>query len=303
MDVKLVLPDEALPGRFRSPDEVAAGLRLAAAAYWYGRGEVSQGNSARIAGMSPVEFIDALAREGVDAFHGDLAERDEELERARAAHRAQLAAEQPEKSQGRRGSRWLRFSVLSLMGIVALFGLWLGAVVHLQARQRKAIACIRRLDGDFASEIHGPEWLRRWLGKNYDEYFEHIIDVMILDSATEADLTSLSCLTDLEDLILESEKLTDEAMVHLESFTKLRNLHLGASRLSDRTLSHLGRMTQLRSITLLNGRYSELALKQLRSLPNLRKLTLPFDPSYDDAFCKRLQDAMPGVRIAKMSLM
>lgn len=52
----------------RSPSEFGRELRLTAAIFWYQRGDVSQEKGAEIAGLDRVDFIQALARFGVDAI-------------------------------------------------------------------------------------------------------------------------------------------------------------------------------------------------------------------------------------------
>lgn len=58
----------------KAPQEVAAEMRLAAAILWYAQGAVSQGRAAEIAGVSRVEFVDALAECGVPASQETLDE-------------------------------------------------------------------------------------------------------------------------------------------------------------------------------------------------------------------------------------
>ena len=66
--VTLDLPSAVFSALRRSPEEFAREMRLAAAIYWYSRGEVSQGKAAEIAGMGRVDFLDELSRRKVDAF-------------------------------------------------------------------------------------------------------------------------------------------------------------------------------------------------------------------------------------------
>jgi predicted HTH domain antitoxin len=47
-------------------------LRLAAAIYWYQRGEISQEKASNIAGLDRIDFLMALSREQVDAFIVDF---------------------------------------------------------------------------------------------------------------------------------------------------------------------------------------------------------------------------------------
>ncbi len=57
-----------------SPDETAQELRVIAAMYWYCAGTVSQEKSAQIAGMDRPDFIRALAKYGLPAFHVSIDE-------------------------------------------------------------------------------------------------------------------------------------------------------------------------------------------------------------------------------------
>jgi predicted HTH domain antitoxin len=87
------VPDISFAGRHLSPEEFLKEMRLAAAIYWYSRGEISHEIGAAIAGLDRTDFIDALARERVEAFHVDIDELKEEVERGLQAHRERLAAD------------------------------------------------------------------------------------------------------------------------------------------------------------------------------------------------------------------
>jgi predicted HTH domain antitoxin len=79
--ITLQLPTEVFSALRRSPEEFASEMRLAAAIYWYLRGELSQGKAAEVAGMARVAFIDELARRKADAFVVDMGDLKKELER------------------------------------------------------------------------------------------------------------------------------------------------------------------------------------------------------------------------------
>jgi len=79
--VTLELPEEVFSALRRSPEEFVRELRLAAAIYWYARGEVSQEKASQIAGLDRTDFLLALAREGVDAFVVDIDDLKRELAR------------------------------------------------------------------------------------------------------------------------------------------------------------------------------------------------------------------------------
>ena len=70
-----------------SDEEFARGLRLAAAIFWYDKGLISQGKGAEIAGLTRVEFIDALGQAKVSAIQTSVEEFKEEKKRAVNARR------------------------------------------------------------------------------------------------------------------------------------------------------------------------------------------------------------------------
>jgi len=68
------MPDEVYTALRRSPAEVQKEVRLAAAIRWYSQGIISQERAAGIAGLDRTDFLMALGREKVDAFHVDFDE-------------------------------------------------------------------------------------------------------------------------------------------------------------------------------------------------------------------------------------
>jgi len=80
------VPDEAIRAACSTPDRFAADLRLAAAAFWYGRVEISQERAAQIAGLNRGDFLLALAERKIDSVVIDFDDLDRELARDRATH-------------------------------------------------------------------------------------------------------------------------------------------------------------------------------------------------------------------------
>ena len=78
-EVTVNIPDEFLENR----DTVAFAQRmqLAAAIYWYARGEVSMGKAAEFAGLNRPEFLDILAHEKIDVFQVDFDDLAREINR------------------------------------------------------------------------------------------------------------------------------------------------------------------------------------------------------------------------------
>lgn len=79
--VNLDLPEEVFSARRLTPDDFVRDMRLAAAIYWYQKGEVSQEKAAQIAGLNRRDFLAALAREQVDVFAVDIDDLQRELNR------------------------------------------------------------------------------------------------------------------------------------------------------------------------------------------------------------------------------
>jgi len=94
--VTIELPEGAFSGLGDTPEAFVRELRLAAAIFWYSRGEISQGKGAQIAGLSRREFIQALSRAHVDAIQINDEELKDEVERDLQARRERLAADLPD---------------------------------------------------------------------------------------------------------------------------------------------------------------------------------------------------------------
>ncbi|BAY89147.1 MULTISPECIES: UPF0175 family protein [unclassified Tolypothrix] len=79
--VNLDLPEEVFSARRLTPNDFVRDMRLAAAIYWYQKGEISQEKAAQIAGLNRRDFLAALAREQVDVFTVDFDDLQQELNR------------------------------------------------------------------------------------------------------------------------------------------------------------------------------------------------------------------------------
>ena len=94
--VTIDVPAETFSGRGETPEAFVREMRLAAAIFWYSRGEISQGKGAEIAGLSRRQFIEALGRAEVDAIQITEDELKEEVERDLQARRERLASDFPD---------------------------------------------------------------------------------------------------------------------------------------------------------------------------------------------------------------
>jgi len=71
-EITMTIPDEALANLAATPDEASAELRMLAAVKLFELKKLSSGASARLVGISRVEFIQRLGDYGVAYF--DMAE-------------------------------------------------------------------------------------------------------------------------------------------------------------------------------------------------------------------------------------
>lgn len=66
--IRLEMPEGAFSALHKSPDEFGKEMRLVAAVKWYELAAISQEKAAEIAGLSRVDFMDALGRLRVSPF-------------------------------------------------------------------------------------------------------------------------------------------------------------------------------------------------------------------------------------------
>jgi predicted HTH domain antitoxin len=93
--ITIELPQEALAPIAETPEAFGREMRLAAAIEWYREERISQGQGAEIAGLSRIDFLDALFQAKVPACQVTVDELMEEVDRASAAYREFLAPSAP----------------------------------------------------------------------------------------------------------------------------------------------------------------------------------------------------------------
>ena len=79
IQIAFSLDEGTLSSLHQDPATFTRELRIAAAVKWYELHRVSQGRAAEVAGLSRVEFIDALGRYGVSPFQETMADLSEAL--------------------------------------------------------------------------------------------------------------------------------------------------------------------------------------------------------------------------------
>jgi hypothetical protein len=73
------LPDELVAALPCNPEDATQAVRLAAALYWCGRGELSVGWGAMLAGLTYAGFMEAAAQQKCQLFPLDIDELDREI--------------------------------------------------------------------------------------------------------------------------------------------------------------------------------------------------------------------------------
>lgn len=68
VQVTIELPEDVFSALRQEPERFVREMRLAAAVKWYETQQLSQSKAAEIAGISRVEFLEALYRYGVTPF-------------------------------------------------------------------------------------------------------------------------------------------------------------------------------------------------------------------------------------------
>jgi hypothetical protein len=172
----------------------------------------------------------------------------------------------------RRERRWFQLGLGTLLGLVTLTAVWLGALVNRAERQRRAVAEVQHLGGEVAYSDGGvswsPEWLRAWAR---EDYFQTVtaVSLMNVTQVTDADLTHLEGLTGLQRLWLHDTQVSDAGLEHLKGLNAIQELDLSNTRVSDVGLKHLKGMSSLQRLWLINTHVSDVGVAELRAaLPN-----------------------------------
>ena len=224
---------------------------------------------------------------------------------------AYMTRTKPQKTVGRPGRRWCRYSLRALLLLVLLvsIGMSLFATRMRRAtRQRDAVAAIEK-SGGWVYYYHqfdppdyscfsfprppppGPLWLRNLLG---DDFFTSVVEAYVesdtdlkylkqLDQlkrlgcapeVTEAGLAHLKELRQLRHLDLSERRVTGATFEHIVALAELEELHLGLTDTGDAELERLETMTRLRWLGLGGTKITDAGLRHLEGLTRLEHLTL-----------------------------
>ncbi len=122
------------------------------------------------------------------------------------------------------------------------------------------------------------------------------LDVISKQPITDAGLSHLKHLSNLNYLSLTSTGVTGRGMIHLARLENLETLELSFTRVDDAGLSHLKALKKLRKLELRYTDITDAGLVYLEGLENLRELDIR-STKVTDAALARLRRARPGLKL------
>jgi len=171
---------------------------------------------------------------------------------------------------------FFRYSLRSLMLAVTVFCIWMGITAKRARDQREAVSILERdgsvfyehqLPRNSPSNPPGPEWFRQLIG---DDYFFIVHSVVLRGPAIKnRRLAAIKRLTDVKNLALRIDQVTDSDLANLKGQINLESLSLNGKWITDAGLEHLHELANLRTLELGTTRISDEAVEKLRqALPN-----------------------------------
>jgi hypothetical protein len=191
--------------------------------------------------------------------------------------------------------RWFRFSLRSLLLLVALIAVPLAWKVNQVRNQRIVVAEVQRLHGRVyydhqvtrsrfgfgpsLGQSPGPAWLTRFLG---DDFFADVVGVAVFYGATDQTIAQIATLPHIERLVVHSDQVTDAGLEHLAAQSKLTSLHLTSSKVTRRGLAHLAGLKALTELSIGLRNLGDSQLESVVVLKQLESLDLSGMPAITD---------------------
>jgi hypothetical protein len=179
--------------------------------------------------------------------------------------------------------RWLQYSLRTLMVLMLVFGCglgWLVSKIKLVREQTEAVKAIGELGGRVEYEPASGGMARTavtWVGKLLREDWSMDVRAVFYfgsTQVTDAGLSHLRGLTQLQELHLGSTRVTDVGLEHVQGLTQLKKLSLNSTPVTDAGLEHLRGLTQLQCLWLDSTQITDAGLSHLRGLTQLNLLSL-----------------------------
>ena len=197
----------------------------------------------------------------------------------------------------------IRFSLRGLLLAVLVLGCGLGWFVSelRQAKQRgEAVANIRNARGHatYDYQVHPeadwmvPRMLRAWIG----EGFLSDVEKVSIHNSRDRDLESVRCLKRVNDLRLNSRYVTDAGLSCLDELENLERLDLWCNQVTDDGLRHIRGLRKLSVLDLYGTQITDAGLLDLRCLTSLRVLKVR-DTQVTSAGVARLRVVLPNCEV------
>lgn len=192
--------------------------------------------------------------------------------------------------------RWFRISLgrlLVLLGVMVALVAWLGEHVIRTQTERPIVAQIEAAGGaafydyqlvsefvDTTRPPNGPSAIRAILG---DDIYATVKVVSFNDErTTDADLTELHRLTNLEEVTVTGMGITDDCIEGLLRVRQLNSLGLIDTSITAGGLAHLAGSPTLRHLTLHGSSITDAHLKRLADFSDLHSLQIIRAPVTDE---------------------
>jgi hypothetical protein len=176
--------------------------------------------------------------------------------------------------------RWPRFSVRSLLVLVTVSGLVLGAYTifvrsHFQAyhREQATIAQLQDLEAVVSvfRRPRGPAWFQKWKGGIYSHRVVELqISCRVLSKELFAKLTAFG---HLESLTINGNKISDQALAQLAPIRTLRSLSLRITHMQN-SGQHALRQLRLELLELITDHFGTNETNWIEDLNELKQLEL-----------------------------
>jgi hypothetical protein len=197
--------------------------------------------------------------------------------------------------------RWYQFGLRTFfLGIlvIAIGCGWFAVKLQSARKQRMAVATIREWGGDIGySSSPAPDWLMHLLG---EDFFCTVTKVHVdkAVTASDAELSELEPLTDVDCLYANRMSITDAALAHFKGMTKLQHLYLNRACITDAGLKDIAAFTHLRELELSKTQISDAGLTSLKGLKQLRLLNLS-NTNVTSAGIAELKESLPELKVTK----
>jgi len=172
-------------------------------------------------------------------------------------------------------SRWLRFSLRTLLVALTLICVWMAIEVNRARTQREAVRTVEKLGGSAAYDGVPPELLREWIGT---DYFSNIVSVGHFwgsDHPSDEEARVIGRFPELVHVDLSGRtQITDAALENFARLSRLRELNLGGTKVEGRGLVHVRGLRNLEVVFLERTPLTDDGLVYLAELPKLLLLYL-----------------------------